>query len=77
MEENSKVVFKIEGISNIKYEKPEEFQTSVSYQYYKQALKMTEEILKNNFVISQSLNDDFDKYSGTDLRNNSQLYNII
>lgn len=77
MEENSKVVFKIEGISNIKYEKPEEFQTSVSYQYYKQALKMTEEILKNNFVIFQSLNDDFDKYSGTDLRNNSQLYNII
>lgn len=77
MEENSKVVFKIEGISNIKYEKPEEFQTSVSYQYYKQALKMTEEILKNNFVISQSLNDDFDKYNGTDLRNNSQLYNII
>ena len=54
MEENSKVVFKIEGISNIKYEKPEEFQTSVSYQYYKQALKMTEEILKNNFVIFQS-----------------------
>ena len=48
MEEISKVVFKIEGISNIKYEKPEEFQTSVSYQYYKQALKMTEEILKNN-----------------------------
>ena len=75
MEENSKVVLKIEGISNIKYEEPEEFKTSVSYQYYKQALKMTEEILNNNFLISQ--NEESGQYSGTDLRNSRQLYNII
>ena len=33
-----KTVLKIEGISNIKYEAADEFETSVSYEYYRQAL---------------------------------------
>lgn len=77
MEENKNIVLKIEGISNIKYEEPEEFRTSISYKYYKQALKMTEEILKNNFAISKKEGERYSQLSGTDLRNSNQLYNII
>lgn len=77
MEENKNIVLKIEGISSIKYEEPEEFQTSISYKYYKQAVKMTEEILKNNFAISKKEGERYSRLSGTDVRNNNQLYNII
>ena len=79
MGEKRKTVLKIEGISNIKYEAADEFETSVSYEYYRQALEMTEEIVKNNFQIfgSEAEQSGLSGNDGTILRNNKQLYNII
>lgn len=79
MGEKRKTVLKIEGISNIKYEAADEFETSVSYEYYRQALEMTEEIVKNNFQIfgSEAEQSGLSGNDETILRNNKQLYNII
>lgn len=76
MNEKKNIVLDIEGISSIKYEEAGRFSTSVSYQYYRQALDMTEEVIANNLAL-YSNDSGVEQSSGTRKRNSKQLYNII
>lgn len=74
--ENSKLPsVKIEKVSNITYERPEEFKTSISYKAYKRAFDITQEIINDSKKYKDSLLSD--KKNGTDIRNAEQICNII
>ena len=76
MSENTKEtpILIIDENTNIKYEAPEEFQTSVLRNTYAKALKVTQEILERN---EAHRNHASGKGQGTVLRNREQIYNII
>lgn len=67
-------VIKFEKMTCIKYESPKEFLKSASWEAYKKALEITQEIVADNkdYLDSLSKND-----NGTQVRNTEQIYNII
>lgn len=73
--DETEIILEVNGITDIKYEKPENFTKSVQYKAYDKAAAITKEIIKdNNRFYSMKYGE---STGGTDLRNSEQIYNII
>lgn len=75
--ENNVPVLKVNGISDIHYEKPDNFRVSIHSATYTKACGITKEIIRESKILDYAKDPQSEFGWGTDLRNREQVCNIL